>query len=215
MVDGGGESTQHEPPPDWPPEAPKPTAEPTMKYDPMTGKRIDRPSRKPLYIVVILVAMVLLIAGIGYVVFASGGSGKHTVYGLDELKSDNLGGSGIEDCFGLDEYADFQEGTDVEIRDEDGTLIGAGTRRNGSKSEIAEQLLRDPDKPDDATKEDALDIVDDDEEDGWCILLWDAEVDDAKFYSIKSGDERGELTYSKEELIKGNWFARSDLEDDP
>jgi hypothetical protein len=188
---------------------PTPEPGPVAKYDILTGKRLDRQSRKPLVIVVVMALVAVALLG----TLVLGGRGdKQTIVGTTRLTSfdDDIGGSGLEDCHGTGGYDDFDQGTDVKIRNEDGKLIGTGTLRNGTKTEIAEQLLINPTE-DDTSADEMIELLDE-FEDYTCILLFEAEVDDAKIYSVEVGN-RGELTYSKDELEEHNWYVASTLGD--
>lgn len=81
----------------------------------------------------------------------------------------------------------MQPGTEVTVKDEDGTLLASGSLQAGELAEVLEGVLL------------------------FCEFPFTIEdVPDAKFYSIETGD-RGELSYSKEEMEEMNWKVEFSL----
>lgn len=175
---------------------------PAPKYDPQTGKLLDRPSRKPLYI---LIAVLFAIAMLAYFLIG-GGDDKHEMKGLMQLFSAGNVDGDIEHCKGTGGYDDIDEGADVTIKDQDGKIVGTGRLRNGTKDEVLERLVASGEK-----EEGLTDILDD--SDGIvCVLLFEADVADADIYSIQVGnDTRGAITMSTKDLEESDWIVEVTL----
>lgn len=183
---------------------PQPDAVPDAKYDTMTGKRLDKPSRKPLYILIAVLAVLAL----GAVAANRAGDDKQEMKGLLQLISAGDVEGDLENCEGTGGYDDIQEGADVTIKDQDGKTVGTGRLENGTTDQVVDRMVE---SGDDAKRSELEEILDDTEGIA-CVLLWDANVAKADIYSIQIGNEaRGELTYSKDDLDESDWVVEVTL----
>jgi hypothetical protein len=84
-------------------------------------------------------------------------------------------------CSGLGGYGDMDAGLQVQVRDEDGTLLANGHATKGELTEVYEDIIL------------------------ACTLRFTVEdVPHASFYSIEAGS-RGELTYSRKQIEQQDW----------
>lgn len=139
--------------------------------------------------VIAAVVAVVLLAVVALTVFKKE---SHTITGSITLSA-FLGDTSIalddyqnpakgDECSGLGGYDDMDAGTEVTVKDEDGTLLATGSLQEGKLSDFSE--------------------------DGAFFLCKFSfvieDVPDAKFYSIETGT-RGEISFSKEEMEKQDW----------
>lgn len=178
--------TPSEPPAVAPPESESPTSAPSQ-------------SRLPAFLhgrkgIIAVVAAVVLLGIIG---FAVSKGGSHTIEGSISLAT-KLGDGTIslddyenpeegDECAGMGGYDDMSPGTDVTVKDEDGTLLATGSLEQGTLTDV----------------EDGVFFI--------CELPFTVEdVPDAKFYSIETGG-RGGLNFSKAEMEEKNWRVEFSL----
>ena len=143
-------------------------------------------------------ALILLTIAVGaYAIL--GKDASHTIKGSITLQGDvdSVGFAPAEGpitepdrgdpCLGLGGYDDMQEGAEVTVRDEDGTIL--------AKSQLQEGKLTYPVGGPTLS----------------CEFPFTVEgVPDAKFYAIETAD-RGDLNYSKAEMEEMNWTVHFTL----
>lgn len=115
--------------------------------------------------------------------------GAHTIRGemiLIGFREHMAGDSVGDECYGFGGYDDMQGGTDVTVRDGDGSLVGTSRLQEG---EIAE--------------------VDGDFQ--VCSFKFLVKVEDAAFYEVEVS-HRGGLTYTKDELETEDWEVFASLD---
>lgn len=92
----------------------------------------------------------------------------------------------VESCRGTGGYDDIESGLGVVVRDDGGSIIGTG------------ELISDHEQL-------ALNDLD------VCLYRFEvADLPDAPFYTVEVGN-RGELTYSRDELERADWVVEGNL----
>jgi hypothetical protein len=165
-------------------------------------------NRRPKRRMLLGVGGALLILAVAAAALTAASTDKETIKGTFTLfASDDVSGD-MSECEGTGGYDDVSEGVPVTIRDQEDNIVGSATLANASADEIASRIAA---RDEDATLAEAQALVE--RMDGVaCVLVFDAEVDDAEFYDIEVG-ERGKISYSRKELIGNGWTAAFTLGD--
>lgn len=152
---------------------------------------------------------VVIAAGLGVVVVVviavlvlSGGGEEREIKGSFVLFAPDDVTGDMEDCRGTGGYDDFGPGMDVTVKNEDGKTIGNGSTRNAAPEVLAERLALGENFDDRAEAEEFVDSG----SGAICVVLFEAPVEDAKFYEIEVG-RRGGITHSKADLEDQQWYV--------
>lgn len=188
------------------------------------GTASPRGIRLPLAVV----GALLLVAAVGAGLFFFVGQSKPAIRGVAMLWE--LDGGGItgdwDSCEGDGGYDDFAPGMSLSLRDGEGNIIGAGDVSNVSADLLPDIVALDRLMQDGGYSFIGLDEQDDDAAadelretlrsgEGYsCMLYFEGQVSDAEFYTVELSD-RGELSYSAEEMRERNFIVSLTLGDAP
>ncbi len=162
-------------------------------------------NRTPLIALGVFVAIVLVAVTGASALRLTQGGGEHKFRGVYTLFDDEDVSGVLGDCEGTGGYSDFGSGSDVKVRDADGTIIGSSTLEDPSDlDELYERLLElDDSFTGVAEVEDSLREL----SGSVCSLVFDVTVPDTEQYEVVVGaGNRGSQTYSKEDLEATNWL---------
>lgn len=166
----------------------------------------SRKSRKPWLIVAALVVLV----GVLVIAFGGGDDGE-TIKGTFLLADTSGSITGDpENCEGDGGYSDISGGQSVKVTDGSGDTIGAGTLENIDSADKRERILEwwheNGFADEDDTDKELRDLLD--TKGITCFMIFEVDVPKTDFYEIQiGGGDRGNLSYSREELEERDWFV--------
>ena len=162
-------------------------------------------NRTALIAVGVFVAVVLVaVTGVS-VLWLTQSGGEHQLRGVYTLFDEEDVSGVLGDCEGTGGYSDFGAGSDVKVRNAEGTIIGSSTLEDASDlDELYQRLLElDDSFTDVADLEDSLSGL----EGSVCSLVFDVTVPDSDQYEVVVGaGNRGSQTYSSQDLETDNWL---------
>ena len=171
------------------------------------------------------VAAVLILGGI-LATQAGGDEGKaakdgSTLRGIAVLFDSDGSVEGRWDaCEGTGGYSDFGAGMRLSVKGKSDEIVGTGNVVNVTDSNLEDvvQAELDGDSPiglDATTLEDGKDELRgwlEDSEEYMCAVYFEADIDPSDYYSVELGD-RGDLSYSRDELADQGWVVGITLGD--
>jgi len=120
-----------------------------------------------------------------------------------------------DDCSGAGGYSDFDEGMALTVKGAEGQIVGSGRVENVDAGMLDKLVAMNDESgwfdSSGTTEDDLQDFLESSESVG-CLLFFEAHVKKSDFYSIELA-ERGELSYSREELADQGYVVSFSLGD--